>query len=1085
MTSSSRGRNGGLFSSSSSSSGDSGGSDEEREGEQRAPVAVGPTLLTSSARSRSVNAHSNQPSGDMRRRTMFLSSSLGAANSGGDVLHAPERRGLFENDDDTADSMETFHERVKLRQTRKQSELKALEAQLEVAQQRSEALESQLARETKEKDEFAIRTKECQRIIEKRNKQLMKASERMARHSEQFELQTAELQARLAALTVQCDQLRVDAATKEELDRRERELKEQEQQRELETRTRQHEKLIEAAEHRVRVQQAENTTLAKKLRELERQLSSTAERKPTSVQILASDEYQGLLKRSEDAEAIGRGLKFQLEKEQQEKKYLRKQLTALQATVGPTKAAATAASVGFLPEVISSEAGSDVVSPSNSAVAAAAADADLASFDFSASKDSAPPSPVAAAAPGSPSSQGTASSRNRSRSRGFSASSITEEPPRAARREGKRRSASVQSMTAPAEPSEEKPADDKTTAGSGKSIASSVTFFEKLSSKFKRSSPRNSLNTPKSEEDSAATDGAAPSEAVFASPLPPRRAFAHSKVLHERPRMYVAKPPSHHEEESSDSIFGSESSSSDSSDEDGGEVPPPPPPPMAAPFVPAPAVHVEIPSQLVPSDASADADSSSLSDSDDSEDEKLTQEKRGRSERPAPLPTERARFADPLESRGRTTKRTVRVTSPPSRVSSVSDSSGGDSDDSDIETKTPLNVDATKVASPSESSSSSDSSSSSEEDDAGSDAKTKTRRKSQRGTEDGHKRHRVKRSSRSPSLPRAREKSHSVGGLESSHNTSKSRMNEYMEARAKKRNEKLKRKQDKENEETKKKEEYEKEWEKMAQEERERKRKQQQTRRNGRRRPASMKTVRVSQMRQQMNSKQQQKDPQVPSVPEQQDQPRPRTDEAAEPEGPSHRPSQRKSGSKTSGSEDSEEDERPRVRVASADTPPLPPEPTAADTELYLRQQARLRERHDMQMKKKLEADEADLVRGDIHRRVEMWAFGKELLHMILTLDQISSSDALKKCQLMVVQSPDNDTVRKAYRYVLSNRFGCLYRALYCMLTVFCVLIATRNIIRVIHPDKLRGATIPEQLEAKELFTVLNQAFDKFKEQAS
>eukprot|EP00644_Phytophthora_capsici_P000314 jgi/Phyca11/503691/fgenesh2_kg.PHYCAscaffold_4_\ len=108
-------------------------------------------------------------------------------------------------------------------------------------------------------------------------------------------------------------------------------------------------------------------------------------------------------------------------------------------------------------------------------------------------------------------------------------------------------------------------------------------------------------------------------------------------------------------------------------------------------------------------------------------------------------------------------------------------------------------------------------------------------------------------------------------------------------------------------------------------------------------------------------------------------------------------------------------------------------------------------------MKKKVEADEADAVRGDIHRRVEMWAFGKELLHMILTLDQISSSDALKKCQLMVVQSPDDETVRKAYR----------------------------NIIRVVHPDKLRGATIPEQLEAKELFTVLNQAFEKFKNQAS
>lgn len=42
-----------------------------------------------------------------------------------------------------------------------------------------------------------------------------------------------------------------------------------------------------------------------------------------------------------------------------------------------------------------------------------------------------------------------------------------------------------------------------------------------------------------------------------------------------------------------------------------------------------------------------------------------------------------------------------------------------------------------------------------------------------------------------------------------------------------------------------------------------------------------------------------------------------------------------------------------------------------------------------------------------------------------------------------------------------------------------------RNVIRVIHPDKLRGASVAEQLEAKELFTVLNQAFEKFKNQMS
>lgn len=91
-------------------------------------------------------------------------------------------------------------------------------------------------------------------------------------------------------------------------------------------------------------------------------------------------------------------------------------------------------------------------------------------------------------------------------------------------------------------------------------------------------------------------------------------------------------------------------------------------------------------------------------------------------------------------------------------------------------------------------------------------------------------------------------------------------------------------------------------------------------------------------------------------------------------------------------------------------------------------------------MKKKLEADEADAVRGDIHRRVEMWAFGKELLHMILTLDQISSNDALKKCQLMVVQSPDDDTVRKAYRCGLEPLLCCADTYL-CLTCIFWMLL--------------------------------------------
>ncbi|KAJ8537490.1 hypothetical protein ON010_g13108 [Phytophthora cinnamomi] len=830
----------------------------------------------------------------------------------------------------------------------------------------------------------------------------------------------------------------------------------------METQNKKHDKLLQVAEAQVREQQAESTALAKKLREVEQQLAATVHQKPTAVQVVASDEYQTLVKRCEDAEAISRGLNFQLEKEQQEKKYLRKQLTALQATVGATTAAATAASVGFFPDPLPSEARGDAANPRDS-VATVIGDAELASFDFAAANDSSSSSPTAAAVPAtvaptltgvtSPASGASSPSRSRTRSRGFSASSFTDDNPKLSLRDGKRRAASVQTIKTSLEPPE-KSVDDKAAAGNGKSIGSSVTFFEKLSSRFKRgSSPRNGLNMSKSEDES--TDGVATAETGFASPLPPRQGFAHSKVLKERPRMYVAKSPSHHEDESSDSIFGSESSSSDSSDDD--EMPPPPPPPPVTvdedttPVAAALPVHVDIPSQLIHSDAGADGDSSSLSESDDDGDAERWHEA---SDKPTQLPT---RFADPLKTRGQAPTTTGGQTLSGISPSSSSSSSEDDSDEPDVEKIQPPNLDVKQVERLSElsSSSSSDSVSSDEDDnEVVGKIKTEVHQKLRKASLDSH----VKRSSRSPTSSKRREKSRSMSGGDNLHSTSKSRMNEYMEARARKRNEKLKQKQEKEHEETKKKEEYEKEWEKMAQEERERKRKQQQARRNGRRRPASMKAVRVSQMRQQMNSKQQQKEqkePQVSPPAHPTDPPRPHGDDSIGADGQPNRNPRRKSESKTSESEAEEESSPPLSEM-----PPLPPEPTMADTELYLRQQARLRERHELQMKKKLEADEADAVRGDIHRRVEMWAFGKELLHMILTLDQISSNDALKKCQLMVVQSPDDDTVRKAYR---------------CDQTV------CWNIIRVVHPDKLRGATIPEQLEAKELFTVLNQAFEKFK----
>ncbi|CAI5712660.1 unnamed protein product [Hyaloperonospora brassicae] len=985
-----------------------------------------------------------------RRRAMFstsstmLSSLAGVGENGG---HTGERRGLFEHDDDTADSLETFHERAKLRQSKKQSEMKALRVQLEAALQQVKDLEIQLGETSKAKEEFAIRTKECQRIIEKRNKQLMKASEKMARRSEQYELQVAGLQKELTAATAQCDQLRVDAATVKESGKRESEVREQALQKEMDMQNRKHEKLLRTAEVRYREQKAENTMLATKLHETEQQLAAVAAQKPTAVQVMESEEYQSLLKRCEDTEAIGRGLGFQLEKETQEKKYLRTQLAAFQKTKGAKPTLVTATSVGFVPDTISAEPGDDAGSTNN--VAPVDADAELTSFDFTARIGSSPSSPVVTAKTTSivvGASTSPVSSPSHSRSRGLSASSFIDETTKPAIREGKRRAASAQMMTLSDPP--DRPAEDKATAGNSKSIAPSVTFFGKLSSRFKRgSSPQNGPNNSNGECD--VTDGAITGEAEMASPLFPRRSCSQNKVLKERPRMYVAKAPSHHEDESSDSIFGSESSLSDSSDDDMPPLPPPPPTSehKAPPSLTTP-IHVDIPPQPVVSDTSADACSSSSSD--DSFEEQECRKAADSSPQRATQPPGPLETQGPMRNPG-----AVQVPSGiPLPSSSSSSPSDDESDERDVERSQSFQVDFKQARSLSASSSSLSSSLGDDDDHVVEKGKLNARREARTDSlevQDHHSR----RSSRSPSVSKSRDKSRSMSGLDNAHGTSKSRMNEYMEARARKRNDKIKRTREKEHEESRKKEEYEKEWEKMAQEERERKRKQQQTRRNGRRRPVSMKTVRVSQMRQQMNNKQHQKEPSMPSMP-----PPPHLgtplrfhgEDSVDVDG---RQPQRKSESKTSESE--AEEERTSVFCSPAtDSPPLPPEPTVADTELYLRQQARLRERHELEMKKKMEATEADAVRGDIHRRVEMWAFGKELLHMILTLDQVSLNSALQKCQLMVVQSPDDDTVRKAYR----------------------------NIIRVIHPDKLRGATIPEQLEAKELFTVLNQAFEHFKNQS-
>ncbi|CAI5726370.1 unnamed protein product [Peronospora effusa] len=650
---SSRGRNGGLFSSSSSSSGDSDVSDKENDTNQS--VSSVPLLSGATDRSHSGSTHSNSlPVADVRRRTMFSTASTALCSSAtmeDNAGHLVERKGLFEKDDDVGDTLETLHKRVKLRQSKKQSEMKAMQAQLETADQRAEELERRLSQANKDKEEFSIRTKECQRIIEKRNKQLMKASERMARHADQYEFQMAQLQARLTNVTAQCDHLRAEAATVKENVTKEWELKEKELRNEMETRNTKHEKLIHAAEASLCEQQAENAVLAKKLREVKQQLTTTGDRKPSAVQVMASKEYQSLVKRCEDSEAISRELKCQLEEEHQKNKCLLKQLTALQETLGTT----TATSAGFFPDTSSSEP-IRRFRPVETEVG------------------------VDSVVDVSPTCEASRSSQ--SRSRGLSASSFTDDALKPSLREGKRRAASAQTIKTVVEPPD-KLAEDKAGNDSSDALLQGM-----------------ALNIYKAEDNGM--DGATSSEIECALPFPPRQGFTHSKVLKERPRMYVAKPASDHEDESSDSIFGSESSSSDLSDDDS----PPPPPPMymhrALPLF-IPTAHMDISSQVRSSDISADADFSSSSD-DDFE----AHEEHKAANNMIQLP----KTADSLEPREQTDSLRALQTPPGVLLplTSSSSASDDDSDEPDVEKSQPLHVDIKKAESLSESSSMSSSS---------------------------------------------------------------------------------------------------------------------------------------------------------------------------------------------------------------------------------------------------------------------------------------------------------------------------------------------------------------------------------------
>lgn len=238
------------------------------------------------------------------------------------------------------------------------------------------------------------------------------------------------------------------------------------------------------------------------------------------------------------------------------------------------------------------------------------------------------------------------------------------------------------------------------------------------------------------------------------------------------------------------------------------------------------------------------------------------------------------------------------------------------------------------------------------------------------------------------------------------------RMNDYLEARSLKRREKEEKKEKRVHQEEKWKEAYQREWEDLAKAEKERKANLQRRRRK--QRAHSSKNVR-----------------------------RLRRTSLVKPTAPAPVPPR-----KEPTTEEEEEEEESEVEN-------LPPEPSEAELELYRRQQARLKELYESEQQRREEAEEAELIAGEIHVRIMNWSKGKAMLELLLTLDQASTLAGLLDCKKDLNPMSTAEEIRKAYR----------------------------SAIRTLHPDKLRNRNISlqEKLEAQEMFHVITKEYEEFK----
>ena len=163
-------------------------------------------------------------------------------------------------------------------------------------------------------------------------------------------------------------------------------------------------------------------------------------------------------------------------------------------------------------------------------------------------------------------------------------------------------------------------------------------------------------------------------------------------------------------------------------------------------------------------------------------------------------------------------------------------------------------------------------------------------------------------------------------------------------------------------------------------------------------------------------------------------------------------PTEAKTKSSTREELESSSDDHNSISSNEAENTHLPSEPSEAEAELFRRQQVRLKELYESEQLKRQEAEEADLVGGEVHRKIQNWSTGKNLMELLVSVQEFTTVPGLENATLE--KESTFSEIKKAYR----------------------------SIIRTIHPDKLWNVTVEQKLSCHELFSLLTQEYDTFQE---